>query len=485
LPDPPQVSKVPRHKTAIRRATVSRPIRLALEHELIRPDTTVADYGCGKGDDLRRLKRLGVSCHGWDPVHRPDGPRRPAAVVNLGYVLNVIEEPRERVEVLRSAWELAEQLLIVSARITADARDEDPGTPFRDGLLTRLGTFQKYYEHHELRDWLEGVLDQQAVAAGPGIFYLFRNSETRQSFLASQYRRRGSTPSLRQSDRLFAEHRELFEALMEFLAWRGRPPDLFEFPEAKELVKAAGSIKRACTVVRRVTDNDEWLRIREERAQDLLVYLGLSRFDGRPRFGQLSRDLQLDVKAFFSTYTRACTQADDLLLSAGNLEAINAACRHSPVGKVTPSAIYVHKSALEEVPPILRIYEGCDRGYIGAVEGANVIKLNRTEPQVSYLTYPEFERDPHPALARSLSVALQTFRINVRDYQRSSNPPILHRKEEFVAMSHPQRPKFERLTQQEERWGLYDDPATIGTRRGWQQILARLGVMQNGHRLTR
>jgi hypothetical protein len=41
------------------------------------------------------------------PVYAPNGARREADVVNLGYVVNVMEDPSERREVLRRAWSLA------------------------------------------------------------------------------------------------------------------------------------------------------------------------------------------------------------------------------------------------------------------------------------------------------------------------------------------------------------------------------------------
>ena len=108
----------------------------------------------------------------------------------------------------------------------------------------------------------------------------------------------------------------------------------------------------------------------------MLIYLALARFDGRPRFSDLPRVLQLDVRALFSTYRRACALADDLLFSAGNPQAIDAACCAALVGKLTPGALYVHVSALSQLPSILRIYEGCARTYIGIAEGANLIKLH-------------------------------------------------------------------------------------------------------------
>jgi DNA phosphorothioation-associated putative methyltransferase len=211
----------------------------------------------------------------------------------------------------------------------------------------------------------------------------------------------------------------------------------------------------------------------------------LARFDGRPRFSDLPRVLQLDVRALFSTYRRACALADDLLFSAGNPQAIDAACCAALVGKLTPGALYVHVSALSQLPSILRIYEGCARTYIAIAEGANLIKLHRGIPQVSYLAYPDFEHDPHPGLVASLIVPLKTFRIQYRDYTDAKNPPILHRKETFLPPSHPLYAKFERLTRQEERWGLYARPEVTGTREGWRTQLDALGVRLCGHRLIK
>jgi DNA phosphorothioation-associated putative methyltransferase len=133
---------------------------------------------------------------------------------------------------------------------------------------------------------------------------------------------------------------------------------------------------------------------------------------------------------------------------------------------------------------VLRLFEGCARGYIGRVEGANIVKLHRHEPKVSYLSYPDFESDPHPALGHSLVVHFRTFRLKSRSYRSYRNPPILHRKEAFLHSQHPLYPKFARLSRSEEKHGLYYDPATIGTREGWERVLARHGFCLRGHRLV-
>ena len=473
-----------RHRTAISRTTISRPLRLALETELIDDDSTVLDYGCGRGDDIRALQARGIACQGWDPVHRPEGTRQESDVVNLGYVVNVIENPDERSETLCEAWKLAQKVLLVSARLSVEARGATHRI-YNDGYLTQRGTFQKFFTQSELREWIDTTLGVSSVAAGPGIFFIFRDNALRQTYAASRYRRSLAVPSQYQSDVLFERHQDILTPLIHFVTFRGRLPDESELQESALLREVFGSIPRAFRVIRSATGKEQWETIHEERSQDLLIYLALERFKGRPRFSALPHDLQRDVKSFFGTYRRACEIADELLFSVGNMETVKAACKEATCGKLTPEALYVHTSALPNLPPVLRVYEGCARRYIGAVEGANVIKLNRRTPKISYLSYPDFERDPHPALSESLVVQLQTFDVRYFDYRDSDSPPILHRKEEFVSADHPLREKFARLTRQEERWGLFAHPLAIGTRNKWNQLLADKGVYLSGNRLTR
>jgi DNA phosphorothioation-associated putative methyltransferase len=474
---------IARHKTALRRTDLSRPIRLALNDGLISPSTSVFDYGCGRGGDLQRLREQGISCEGWDPVHRPEVPRTPAEVVNLGYVVNVIEDAEERADVLRAAWTLARKVLVVAARLEIDVR-QAPGVSLQDGFVTRLGTFQKLYHQDELRRWIDSVLGAPSVPAGPGIFYVFREEATRQAFLASRHHRRGSAPGVRHYDALFEQHKGLLQPLLDFLGAHGRLPQPEELVGAQALCEALGSIPRAFRVIKAVLDETQWDEVQQRRTEDLLVYLALSRFDRRPRLSDLPSALRYDMRAFFTSYQAACELADALLFSAGNTPSIHRLCQESKIGKLTPSALYVHESALPQLAPVLRIYEGCARAFIGSVEGANLIKLHRDSPRVSYLSYPEFDTDPHPRLQASLLVELQTFRVDLRRYEHSANPPVLHRKEEFVAPEHPLREKFARLTAQEERHGLYGSPERIGTRNGWEQVLQEQGVALRGHRVV-
>src|SRR5262249_56414018 len=118
----------------------------------------------------------------------------------------------------------------------------------------------------------------------------------------------------------------------------------------------------------------------------------------------------------------------------------------SAVGKLLPDDLYVHRAALDGLEPLLRIYEGCGRAYLGEVEGANLIKIHRRTGKLSYLVYPDFDTDPHPALVRCVKLSLRTRQIECYDYAQSSNPPVLHRKESFLHPAHALHPPFAPLT---------------------------------------
>ncbi|MFI9633591.1 DNA phosphorothioation-associated putative methyltransferase [Nocardia sp. NPDC051929] len=476
---------VARHKTAMTRSGLSRPIATAVGDGLLAPTSSIFDYGCGRGDDIRHLRALGYAIDGWDPAHRPGAEKHVADVVNLGYVVNVIERPSERADTLRSAWSLTDKLLIVSARLTWDARGL-VGRPLGDGLITRAGTFQKFYEQAELAKWIEQILGVHPQAAAPGIFYVFREQAAAQRFLASRvytYRPRVAIDPQSQYE---ANH-ETLAPLFDFMRDHARPPRAGELPDESRaaIQEALGSLDKAHRLIRQVTHESFWEQVTVQRRAELLIYVALSRCGRRPRFSQLDALLAADIRALFGTYREVCVQADRLLLACGDRAMLYVNARGSRIGKQTPSALYIHRSAIADISPLLQVYEGCARVLAGTVEHANMIKLSITQPQVSYLEYPHFDRDPHPTLRSALTVNLHNLTVEWRDYSRADNPPILHRKEEFLGPDHPRRPLYERLTRSEVRAGLYKHPEKIGTLKGWHAILTAGAVSLRGHRLVR
>lgn len=470
IPDSPTID---RHRTALVRTDLSRPVRLALEHGLLPAGATAFDYGCGHGGDVSRLHERGYDVGGWDPYYASDRVLAEADLVNLGYVLNVIEDTRERAEALRRAWALARRVLVVSAQLLVDQAGATR-VPFGDGFLTRLNTFQRYFDHAELGAYILETLRVEPLAAGLGVYYVFRHEADALAFRAHQFRR-AARPALVRLPKIEV-HQSLVEPMLAFFRAHGRVPEPDELPEAGEISGVFGSLPRAFAHVRRRTGREPWDQLAAERREDLLVFLGLSLFKGRPRFGALPTDLQRDVRAHLGSYTHACKEADALLFQLRDQSQVAAACRTSPLGKRLPLALYVHASAMPRLVPLLRVYEGCARAYAGEIEGANLIKLHMHQAQVSYLSYPDFDADPHPALTQSVEVAMRDRSIRVVDYAKRENPPILHRKELFVAEDYPGREEMAAITAAEEAAGLLEDTARIGTRDGWREKLIETGA---------
>jgi len=240
----------------------------------------------------------------------------------------VIEDVEERAETLRTAWRLCRKVLSIAARILVGGRSGQE-VEYGDGVLTRIGTFQKYYTQAELREYIETELQTEAIPAAPGVFYVFRDDELRQRFLAGRYRRRLAVPRKRISD-----------------------------------------------------------------------------FRRRPRLSQLQLALRRDIREFFGTYKKACETADDLLFTAGDADAIDAACQKSRIGRLSSNALFIHRSALASLDPVLRIYEGCARAYLGEIDDANIVKLHRFSGKVSYLSCPDFETLAHPRIVRSVKLVI-------------------------------------------------------------------------------
>ncbi len=479
-PDKPTVA---RHKTAIKRQSFSRPVQCLLRDGLLDTTRTFFDYGCGHGQDVDMLSQMEIDCSGWDPVHRPKAERKQADVVNLGYVINVIEDPQERQQVIRKAWDLCTTVLAVAAQVDF-AAPEKIHALHADGILTSRGTFQKYYNQYELRDYLQAVLEADAISAAPGVFYIFKDEEAKQRLVANRYHRRLTVPRRRTSELLFEQNKDLLEPFMLALTQFGRIPGPEELAESAEIEERFGSLSRAFRLVQKVTDEEPWKEIAQRRSEDLLVYLALARFRKRPPLAKLPLTVRRDIKSFLGSYSSACEKADELLFLAGNAKAIDAACQRAKVGQLADNALTIHESALDSLEPILRIYEGCARALVGNIDGANLIKLHRFSGKVSYIAYPDFEKDPFPAIQLRVKVSLRSLEIDVFDYSEWSDPPLLFRKDEFLPPEHPKRLLFSKLSKQLAKAGVLPSSESRFTGSQWKEFLSASGYSIRGHALS-
>ena len=467
-----ELADVARHRTAIKRYDLSKPVKQLLERGLLRQTDTFFDYGCGHGMDVEALQNLGYRATGWDPAFRPNAPKNSAAVVNLGYVLNVIEEQAERIAALRGAYALAERTLIVSTLGTGQETDAH-SRPYRDGFLTKANTFQKFYAPGELESLIEQTLDAEASTLGLGMCVVFKNPEDAELFEASRSRRRidwsdistqlrFSIPVARERRNVdrYDLHKELFVGFWQTLLDLGRTPEAGEFDRLSEVKKIGGGINRAVALVVSRHGEPLWQMARKARTEDVLVYLAMTKFRKHFRRREIPLRIKNDIRSFFGDLATAQAKARELLFAAGDPGEIELACESVSFGWQDDDALMIHRSLFAELPPLLRIYVQCAAHRYGDPAQADLIKIHKHSGKVTFQHYDDFDGKPLPELQTRIKVNLRTLFVEVFDHSKGPKVQLLYFKERFVANDHPHRPAMEKFGAKLRKLGF--DEATIG-----------------------
>ncbi|MDB4298267.1 DNA phosphorothioation-associated putative methyltransferase [bacterium] len=464
--------EVDRHKTAIVRYDFSKPVKMLIQSGLLREGSTILDYGCGHGADVTGLNNLGHDVAAWDPVHRPEGERRKSDFVNLGYVINVIENSTERVETLLKAWDYAERILVVSAMVRGGDTYVN-ARAYGDGVITNSNTFQKYFEQSELQAFIENALHQDAIAAAPGIFFIFRYEADQQDYLANRSRRiidwgaltarlgfgspspRDRTPRLSTYER----HRELLDDFWKVYLELARPPHRDEYERSDEVRKACQSIPRAIGLFEDKFGSELIEERRARRIEDLRVYLAEEEFKKRRTpMNKLSPGLRRDIKAFFLSYSEACDEARDLLFAVGDSMELEIAVESLNFGHYDDDEghFLFHRSLLDELPAILRVYVGCGGMLYGDLSDIDVFKIHTTSGKLTLQTYKGFDRLNLPEMQARIKIDLRRQFIQVFEGQENKTQ-LLYFKERLIQKDSPLRAKAEAFSRKLERLGLNEE----------------------------
>jgi DNA phosphorothioation-associated putative methyltransferase len=424
------------------------------------------------------LQKRGLKAEGWDPHFRPDVAVKPADIVNLGYVLNVIEDLAERTETLRKAFALAVKALIVAVRVDQSL---DKGLAFQDGLITSRGSFQKIYSQAEFRQFVGDTLGVRPYVAGLGVAYAFKESGEESRYVSDTAFHRAVQPQ-RDAIAEFESHAEAAE-LLDLVKRLGRLPLPQEFDNYAPIEAAFGSRHRINRLLWKVIHPDTLDEVQKRRREELLISLSMILLQGSKPIGFRSfpPDVQADVKAIWPTYKQSLKESETFLFGLGNPEFVKAAISQLRIGKRLPEDVYFHVSQESQLPPLLRLIVFAGRQIVGDVE-ADLIKISTDGRKVSFLRYSNFDTVPHPELTYSVKVYLPKAAHTFRDYSDSTNPPILHRKESFLDELHPDYRACMSLTAKEEGLGLLSRN-DIGTRNGWQAALAEKGAQIAGYDL--
>ena len=82
------------YRTAIKRKTISRPLKYLISQGKIGKNDRILDYGCGRGDDIVWLRKNGYQAFGFDPYWKKNltNLNESYDVVLCTYVLNVVNK---------------------------------------------------------------------------------------------------------------------------------------------------------------------------------------------------------------------------------------------------------------------------------------------------------------------------------------------------------------------------------------------------------
>ncbi|WP_242632746.1 DNA phosphorothioation-associated putative methyltransferase [Thiothrix fructosivorans] len=451
-------SNVERHRTALTRYALSKPMQLLAKHDFLEGKHTIFDYGCGKGSDVDILRQNNLTANGWDPHFCPENPKHSADVVNLGFVINVIEDKDERLAAVLGAYQLCTQFLC--AAVMLGEQSPERGRLFRDGVLTSRNTFQRYYSQEEFREYLRRVLDEDPVAVGPGVFFVFKDKDAEQAFLERRYRNRSTAnrlinqipkqpkapkatrPTKTEKEQAFyQQHADLLDAL--WLSWLelGRPPQEDEFPQVAAVKDLFGTWQRGLNFLQRFHGTEALKFAFESRRDDLTVYFAMRRFDQQRVYRHLPESLKRDVKAFFTSYPLAQTEGERLLFSAGNPALIRQMCHQAAASGYgyldTEGSLTFHTSQVVLLPPILRVYIGCATQVFGDVTSADLLKIHAESGKLSLMKYDDFEELALPRLLERIKISLVNQRFDYYKYGETFTPPYLYLKARFLTADYP------------------------------------------------
>ncbi len=385
------------------------------------------DYGCGQGDDIRALAAGGIEATGWDPHFAPDNERISADVVNLGFVINVIEHPLERRAALQSAWSLTRKVLAVSAMVVGQA-SVDGLQPYGDGYLTSRGTFQKYYQHAELRQTIAHAIGCDPIAAAPGIFLAFRNEEDCEDFLlARRSVRRMPTASFR-SERIRARAapvqpglddriRQEMEAIAAFILQRGRTPHIDELGRStlEQLAAERVSIARAVDFsISQLVSPEDLEAAQARRREDLVVHRALSLLNHSR--ATPSSSIVRDIRALFGSQGELADQAKVYLFGLADAAKMQRSVDEAAAAKL---GLIDHRGrfifdaqALNELPGSLRCYAGCATHLSGEPVQDFLYRLDPARRRVSLLLLDD-PRVPLPTLSREVHIDLKRQNVSI------------------------------------------------------------------------
>ncbi|MFA0234838.1 DNA phosphorothioation-associated putative methyltransferase [Vibrio sp. 10N.222.55.C7] len=440
---------IDRHRTAIVRHELSAPMKTLVKHGYLKGEHSIFDYGCGRGDDLRELEAHGLDALGWDPNFQPDNDKSNSDIVNIGFVLNVIEDQDERLDALLGAWELADKFLVVSVML-ANENYIAQFKPYKDGVITSRNTFQKYYAQSEIKAYIERSLQEDAITVAPGIFYIFKDKLEEQQYLQSKYKRHHkwqqltSPEPIEAKDKaklLITQHQDLFNDFWNTCLELGRIPANDEFEHSDKIRELIGSHKKVFNLLQEMFDTQEFEQAEKSRKEDLLLYFAMGLFEKRKPYTQQPEPLKRDIKALFDDYKTAINLSAELLFAIADTDLIQQQCEKAhhqlPASLLNEGhSLILHRDFIDDLPLLLRVYVGAGLQMYGELdEEIDLIKIHITSGKLTLTAYDDFDKSV-PFLVERIKIKMAEQDIDFFDYVNEERRPPLLNKHLYIPTEH-------------------------------------------------
>lgn len=435
---------IERHRTALKRKSLSSCMGALLDTSLVNQKTEIFDYGCGRGDDIAILSQSKfTNVSGWDPHFFPDSPvPLGSEYVTLSFVINVIEDPHERHEVLKKAYSIAGKALVFSVMLEHQA-DLKLSKPMNDGFVSSKNTFQKYYDHDEIVALVREQLDDGAIKLAPGVYIVFKDKDLEQEYLFK--RQLGllvDALSQAPNDKVETYMASLVDKMRDQIMSFGRMPKLSELPEkfASQLSKAAVSYTRLSRLALSKVSVAELQKVGEVFASEILIFLAINKFERRVKYRSLPEKLQNDVKVHFGSLKDAEEAAKKLLFSLSDTSSLVSSAvdaEKDNLGRLVGNKFRFHSRNLSSLPVNLRLFAKIGERLHRSVNEAEIIQLHLETKKMSYLTASDFDVSPLPRISAREIIKLSNQEVSKFSHQERAEVRILYLKSFYMDKIEP------------------------------------------------
>jgi DNA phosphorothioation-associated putative methyltransferase len=217
----------------------------------------------------------------------------------------------------------------------------------------------------------------------------------------------------------------------------GRLPANDEYDKYEELKEKVGVPKKAVSILSSDERSEALRDAAKRRENDLSVFFALNLFERRRSIAALSPSLQRDIKSFYGTYKAALEFARPLLFAAGRVDEILSACSaaaNSGLGYMEgQNSLTLSVDAMNQLPPLLRIYCGCAAQLYGDIDSADLVKIHIGSAKLTLTRYDDFKGSALPLMLERIKIDMRAGKVDYFEYGTEYPPHPLYQKSRFLS----------------------------------------------------